>query len=582
MIKYDNKYYEGIMKNYKYDKIKPFLSVNKFNAEKNWVCSYNLDDFINMIKCFIGILLMLSLMLTAACSSAEVESTSGEGGSDVTFDGGSSVISIISGSENAELEPILERFAEEENVRIEITYKGSLDIMRMLGQEDIPYDVVWPASSLWLSVGDTNHRVKHAESVSVTPVVFGIKQSLAEELGFVGREVSVNDILTAIRDGKLKFCMTSATQSNSGASAYIGFLYALLGNPEVITMNDLQNEGLRTDVKELLSGVDRSSGSSDWLKDMFLEGDYDAMVNYECLIIQANRELEERGDETLYVVYPYDGLSLADSPLGYVEKGDDEKEELFLKLQEYLLSDEIQNEIQKTGRRSGYTGISEENRNVFRTDWGLQPDRVLSPIRMPASDVLFECLNLYQTDFKKPSLNVYCLDYSGSMSGSGNAQLVEAMEQLLIQENAKNNFLQASENEVNILIPFNGGVINTYTAVGNGSELEALYDEVASQDVGGGTDMYAAAIQGLYMLSYYDLSQYTPAIILLTDGLSGGSIADFKDVYEELGYEVPVFSIMFGDADETQLEELAEYTNARVFDGRENLTEAFRSVKGYN
>ncbi len=28
------------------------------------------------------------------------------------------------------------------------------------------------------------------------------------------------------------------------------------------------------------------------------------MVNYECLIIQANRELEERGEEPLYVVYP--------------------------------------------------------------------------------------------------------------------------------------------------------------------------------------------------------------------------------------------------------------------------------------
>ena len=39
---------------------------------------------------------------------------------------------------------------------------------------------------------------------------------------------------------------------------------------------------------------------------------------------------------------------------------------------------------------------------------------------------------------------------------------------------------------------------------------------------------------------------------------------------------------LFGDADETQLEELARLTNARVFDGRENLTEAFRSVKGYN
>ena len=335
-------------------------------------------------------------------------------------------------------------------------------------------------------------------------------------------------------------------------------------------------------MQELLSGVDRSSGSSDWLKDMFLQGDYDAMVNYECLMIQANRELEARGEEPLYVVYPYDGLSIADSPLGYVDQGDDRQEELFLKLQEYLLSEETQNEIQRTGRRSGYTGISEENRDVFRSDWGLQPDRVLSPMKMPAADVLFECLNLYQTDFRKPSLTVYCLDYSGSMSGAGNEQLVQAMEQLLIQENARKNFLQASENEVNILIPFNDGVIHTYTAHGNGSELEALYEEVKNQDVGGGTDMYTATVRGIEMLKEYDLSQYTPAIILLTDGQSGGSFPDFESAYGELGAEVPVFSIMFGDADETQLEELAQYTNARVFDGRENLTEAFRSVKGYN
>ena len=80
---------------------------------------------------------------------------------------------------------------------------GSLDIMRLLGEEDIPYDAVWPASSLWLTVGDTEHRIKHAESISISPVVFGIRKSLAEELGFVGREVSVNDLLEAIRNGKL-------------------------------------------------------------------------------------------------------------------------------------------------------------------------------------------------------------------------------------------------------------------------------------------------------------------------------------------------------------------------------------------
>ena len=530
-----------------------------------------------------AVLMAFAAFALTACSFGTEEQEEASGSGDVSVLGsGDQTLRIVSGSENKELEPILEEYADEEDIRIEMSYKGSLDIMRLLEEEDISYDAVWPASSLWLTVGDIDHRIKHAESISITPVVFGIRRGLAEELGFVGREVSVRDILSAIEAGKLKFCMTSATQSNSGASAYIGFLYALLGNPEMITMEDLQSEELKTQVRELLYGVDRSSGSSDWLKDMFLEGDFDAMVNYECLMIQTNEVLEDRGEEPLYVVYPYDGLSLADSPLGYVDQGEEEKEELFLGLQEYLLSEETQDAIQRTGRRTGYTGISERNREIFREEWGLQPDRVLSPIRMPETEVLFECLNLYQTELRKPSLSVYCLDYSGSMSGRGNRQLVEAMEQLLIQENAAKNFLQASQDEVNILIPFNSEPIDVFMAAGNGSELEGLYERVEEQTPGGGTNMYSAIVEGLDLLYSFDLSDYTPAIILLTDGQSGGSIDDIEPYYSDLGVSIPIFSIMFGDADESQLEELAEYSNARVFDGRENLTEASRSVKGYN
>ena len=530
-----------------------------------------------------AVLMTFAAFALTACSFGTEEQEEASGSGDVSVLGsGDQTLRIVSGSENKELEPILEEYADEEDLRIEMSYKGSLDIMRLLEEEDISYDAVWPASSLWLTVGDIDHRIKHAESISITPVVFRIRRGLAEELGFVGREVSVRDILSAIEAGKLKFCMTSATQSNSGASAYIGFLYALLGNPEMITMEDLQSEELKTQVQELLYGVDRSSGSSDWLKDMFLEGDFDAMVNYECLMIQTNEVLEDRGEEPLYVVYPYDGLSLADSPLGYVDQGEEEKEELFLGLQEYLLSEETQDAIQRTGRRTGYTGISERNREIFREEWGLQPDRVLSPIRMPETEVLFECLNLYQTELRKPSLSVYCLDYSGSMSGRGNRQLVEAMEQLLIQENAAKNFLQASQDEVNILIPFNSEPIDVFMAAGNGSELEGLYERVEEQTPGGGTNMYSAIVEGLDLLYSFDLSDYTPAIILLTDGQSGGSIDDIEPYYSDLGVSIPIFSIMFGDADESQLEELAEYSNARVFDGRENLTEAFRSVKGYN
>jgi Ca-activated chloride channel family protein len=40
--------------------------------------------------------------------------------------------------------------------------------------------------------------------------------------------------------------------------------------------------------------------------------------------------------------------------------------------------------------------------------------------------------------------------------------------------------------------------------------------------------------------------------------------------------------VTFGEADTSQLDQLAQMTRARVFDGRTNLTEAFRSVRGYN
>ena len=198
---------------------------------------------------------------------------------------------ILSGSENESLEPILNQFGKKHNVDVVMKYKGSIDIMQELAQTDIPYDAVWPANSLWISLGDTYRNVKHAKSIMTSPVVFGIRKSLAEQLGFVGKNVRVRDILQAIQNEQLSFMMTSATQSNSGASAYIGFLYALLDNPDVLTSNLLHTPQLRTDIKELFVGINRSSGSSGWLKELFLQGNYDAMVNYESMVIEANQEL---------------------------------------------------------------------------------------------------------------------------------------------------------------------------------------------------------------------------------------------------------------------------------------------------
>lgn len=536
------------------------------------------------------LLTLCTVFLTAGCShlpGTAFTGSSGEspGNNDPAFTAGSgdTTIRILSGSENQELEEIISDCADKAGVRIEMDYQGSVDIMRRLqsGAED--YDAVWPASSMWLSLGDSQHLVKHSQSVSLTPVVFGIRRSLAEELGFTDGNVSVKDILTAISDGKMTFCMTSATQSNSGASAYIGFLYALLGKQEGLTSEDLQSDALKTQIRELLSGVDRSSGSSDWLKDMFLKGNYDAMVNYECLVIDANEQLTAEGKEPLYVVYPYDGLSIADSPLGYVDHDDGQKEEAFLAFQEEIMSADSQSAIEATGRRITASGVTEENKDVFNTDWGIDTERILSPIQMPEADVLMDALNIYQTEFKKPSLNIYCLDFSGSMTGEGEDQLKEAMSQILIQKNAEQNLLQASDGEVNIAVLFDDEIVDILQASDDSdTALEKLYNEIASAQPAGGTDIYKAAAEAYSLASGYDLSQYTPAVILMTDGQSVYNESVFEDALEACGSGIPVFSITFGDADPSQLEDLAEMTDARVFDGTKDLTDAFRSVKGYN
>ena len=529
-------------------------------------------------------LLSLALLLTG-CAGTPGKSQTEEEEPDTSSgilkaDG---TIRILSGSENEELEAIIDECSRETGVEIEMDYKGSVDIMRALESGAEGYDAVWPASSIWLSMGDVNHLVKHSQSISMTPVVFGIRESLAEELGFKEKDISVKDILAAIQAGKMSFCMTSATQSNSGASAYIGFLYALLGKQEGMTAEDLKGEQLRADITGLLGGVERSSGSSDWLKDLFLKEDYDAMVNYECLVIDANRQRESEGKEPLYVVYPYDGLSIADSPLGYVDHGDSQKEEAFQAVQQYLLSEAAQNEIEATGRRIRANGVSDENRDVFNEAWGIDMERILSPIQMPDADVLMEALNLYQTSFKKPSLNIYCLDFSGSMEGTGKPSSKDAMSQILLQENAGKNFLQANAGEVNEVLFFDNTILDTERAADDSDEaLAQLYQKVADFRIAGGTDIYNAVAHALHEAASYDLEKYTPAIILMTDGVSDYNYQTFQEAWDTLGIDVPVFSITFGTADPTQLEELAEATGGRVFDGTQDLTEAFRSVKGYN
>lgn len=546
-----------------------------------------MGEFYVKSRCFSFLLVLLILVscLLVGCDSStpvDVKETSAKRGSH--FESGSGeTLSIVSGSENRELEFILEAFAKENKVKIEMDYLGSLEIMNLLASENIPYDAVWPASSMWINMGDVNHKLKHQETISNTPVIFGIRQSKAKELELNRPDVTIADIAERITSGELTFAMTSASQSNSGASAYLAFLTALADSEDVLTQEALENPDLRKKIMTLLSGVNRTSGSSNWLVDLFVSSDYDAMVNYEALLIAANRRLQAAGQETLTLVYPRDAISFANSPLAFVNEDDSkDKEKLFLSLQQYLLSDAVQEQIVETGRRTAFNTIPQDQEDVF-TEWSIDPGMVLSPINLPKADVIHEALSLYQVSFKKPSLTVYCLDYSGSMNGTGREQMLSGLEQLLIEQNAKRNLLQGTTKDCSYFVTFNSDIISTYEAHGNGKALEDVYETLTNERAGGGTNLYAAVLAGIEWLKKQDISGYSPAIVVLSDGRSADYLADeLRRVYDEWDRDVPIFSILYGDADDVQLQDLAGYSRARVFDGRSDLTAAFKAVKGYN
>ena len=217
----------------------------------------------------------------------------------------SSEFRLISSSENKDLEPVIQQYAEKNNIDLNIEYAGTIDIMDKLNNNE-QFDAVWTSNSIWLYMLNNSSKVKNSKSTSINPVVFGIKKSKAKELGFVGKDVYTKDILSAIKSNKLKFSMSSATQTNTGATAYLGFVSTLAGNPEILKEEDLKSSKLKNDLKELFSGVTRSSGSDEFLEEMFLNGDYEAVVTYETSIININKKLEEQGKEPLYIIYAKD------------------------------------------------------------------------------------------------------------------------------------------------------------------------------------------------------------------------------------------------------------------------------------
>ena len=495
---------------------------------------------------------------------------------------GDKTLRIISSSENEDLEDIIQNYAKSKGYKVNIDYAGTLDIMQKLNSGE-KYDAVWISNSIWLYMIDSN-KVKVSESkyTSINPVIFAITKSKAEELGFVGKDIYTKDIVNAIATGKLKFSMSNPTSTNSGASAYLGLLSTLAGNPEVLTEDILQNETVKKNVTTLFTGMERSSGDEDFLEELFLNGNYEAVVTYESSIIKINKKLLAQGKEPLYAVYPVDGVSISDSPFAYIDNKNDAKKEIFKDIQGYILSDEGQRLLQTKGRRTWYGGTNTNvDKSIFNPDWGINTAKYISPVKYPSTKVIKYALNLYQNELRKPVHVVFCLDYSGSMSGDGYNQLLSAMKYILTDK-AQEDFIQFSDKDKIDVLPFGSTVLAKWSTK-NGADTEELLRNIEAQRPNGTTALYPAAIDAINILSMEDTDTYNLSVVLMTDGQANvGSYSDLQRIYATSGSNIPIYSITFGNADERELEKIADMSNAKVFDGKSDLVKAFKEVRGYN
>lgn len=495
---------------------------------------------------------------------------------------GKKTLRVLSSVENSVVENDVVKYAKKINKRVEFTYMGDLDIVEELNNHSDDYDAVWISNSMWLYMLNNSYLTSDSKSISISPVVLGVKKSKAEALGLTTRSVSNTDIVNLISSKQIKYVMSSVTQTNTGATAYLGFLSALAGNPEVLTEEMIYDPALIEKLKKVFSGVERVSGDESYLEEMFLnDDDYEGVIASESSLININKSLKASNKEELYLIYPSDGVAINDSTFAFIAN-DRDKEDMFLDIQSYLLSDDGQKMLADKGQRTWYGGITSKiDKAVFNPKWGIDTTKYLSVTKFPSKKVITSAINLYIEELRKPTHVVFCLDYSGSMYGSGNEELVSAMDYILDYEKASKDKLQFSKSDLITVVTFSSDVEDVWDATGH--DTTDLIESITRKHVNGSTALYDAIIEGLKVLNNDPQNEYTQTIIAMTDGaVNVGTYSDLSRKYHSLNSKVPIYSITFGAAKESQLREIAELSNAKVFDGRTNLLDAFKDVRGYN
>jgi len=490
-------------------------------------------------------------------------------------------LTVMAGSELENLEPLLPDIERATGVTLEMDYTGTLDgVDRLSGGEEV--DLAWFSHAKYLTLID-RERIVAQEKIMLSPVVLGVKESLARAWGWVDNpDLTWREIADKAEGGELRYAMTNPASSNSGFTALMGVVAALSGTDAVtVGVSDANRDA----VQGFFRGQALTSGSSGWLAESYVreQDRLGGIVNYESVLMELNESGELR--EPLVLLYPKEGIVTADYPLILLNA---EKREAYDKLASYLRSPEVQERIMTdTLRRPAVPQVPLS---------AAFPKNILVELPFPGSrEVVDSILYAYLNEVRRPSHAFFVLDVSGSMAGERLEQLQRALRDLTgLDESLTGQFARFSERERLTLVTFSSGVTDVQdfaleAGAAREPQVEAIRAYVDRLYADGGTAIFSA-LQEAYALaeaaSERDPERYY-SVVLMSDGennegLTEGRFLDFYRSLPEASRDIKTFPILFGEADEGSLETVAEETGGRLFDGRgESLSAVFKQIRGY-
>ncbi|UZI29078.1 substrate-binding domain-containing protein [Streptomyces sp. VB1] len=485
-------------------------------------------------------------------------------------------VRVLASSELSDMEPLLEKAREATGITVRPTWAGTLDAVERLasGKADGAFDAVWLSSNDYLRLDpEAARRIASETPLMASPVALGVRPETVRRLGWDAGTVSWAQVHRAVAAGDLTYGMTDPSRSNSGFAALISVASGLSGAQAALTDADVREAGPK--LKEFFAGQRLTSGSSGWLASAYARrSTVDALINYESVLLSLNRDT----GAGLTVIRPRDGVVTADYPLSALTGATPDARDAVRTLTEHFRSTAVQREITALTLRRPVVA-------------GARPADPLSPeqrreLPFPGTrSVADGLLSSYEHRLRRPSRTVYVLDTSGSMEGARLARLKSALNGLT------GGF---REREQVTLLPFGSSVKQVRTHTVDPADPKAgpaaIRADTAALTAEGDTAIYSSLAAAYDHLGPDTESAFT-SIVLMTDGenTAGRSAAEFAAFYRALPAArrvTPVFPIVFGDSDRSELESIAALTGGRLFDGTKeegpgSLDGAFEELRGY-